>query len=75
MVHFTPVHCAWLHQVEPWVSLLQRQRLRIVDLASTAAREAKLLQCMAEWNAVAHPLNWTTKAAAKVRAAAVPAAA
>jgi hypothetical protein len=75
MVPFTPVHGSWLNQVEPWCSLLQRKRLRIVDCASTADLEAKLLPFIAEWNAVAHPVNWTTKSVAKVMAAAVPAAA
>jgi transposase len=75
VVHFTPVHCSWLNQVEQWFSLLQRKRLRIVDFASTADLEAKLLQFIAEWNAVAHPFNWTTKSAAHVMAAAIPAAA
>jgi hypothetical protein len=46
-----------------------------VDFASKADLEAKLLQFIAEWNAVAQPFNWTTKSAAKVMAEAVPAAA
>jgi transposase len=75
VVHFTPVHCSWLNQVEQWFSILQRKRLRIVDFASTAELEAKLLQFMAEWNEVAHPFNWPTKSVAKVMADAVPAAA
>jgi transposase len=68
VVHFTPVHCSWLNQVEPWFSILQRKRLRIVDFASLADLQAKLEQFMAEWNAVAHPFNWTTKSVAKVMA-------
>jgi transposase len=75
LVHFTPVHCSWLNQVEQWFSILQRKRLRIVDFASKPDLEAKLLQFIAEWNAVAQPFNWTTKSAAKVMAEAVPAAA
>ena len=31
VVHFTPVHCSWMNQVEQWFSILQRKRLRIVD--------------------------------------------
>jgi transposase len=42
VVHFTPVHCSGLNQVEPWFSILQRKRLRIVDFASTADLQAKL---------------------------------
>jgi transposase len=75
VVHFTPVHCSWLNQVEQWFSILQRKRLRIVDFASTADLQAKLAQFIAEWNEVAHPFNWTTKSAAKVMADAVAAAA
>jgi transposase len=75
VVHFTPVHCSWLNQVEQWFSILQRKRLRIVDFVSKADLEAKLLQFIAEWNTVAHPFNWTTKSVAKVMAEAVPPAA
>jgi transposase len=75
VVHFTPVHCAWLNQVEQWFSLLQRKRLRIVDFASKADLQAQLMHCIAQWNEVAHPFNWTTKSVAKVMADAVPAAA
>jgi transposase len=75
VMHFTPVHCSWLNQVEQWFSILQRKRLRIVDFASQANMEAKLLQFIAEWNAAAHPFNWTTKSVAKVMAVAVPTAA
>lgn len=75
VLHLTPVHCSWLNQVEQWFSILQRKRLRIVDFASKADLEAKLLQFIAEWNAVAHPFNWTTKSVAKVMADTVLAAA
>lgn len=75
MLHFIPVHCSWLNQVEQGFSILQRKRLRIVDFASTADLQAKLMQFIAEWNEVAHPFNWTTKSVAKVMAEATPAAA
>jgi transposase len=68
VVHFTPVHGSWLNQVEQWFSILQRKRLRIVDFASLADLQAKLEQFIAQWNAVAHPFNWTTKSVAKVMA-------
>jgi transposase len=32
IVHFTPVYCSWMSQVEPWSSILQRKRLRLVDI-------------------------------------------
>jgi transposase/signal recognition particle subunit SEC65 len=75
VLHFTPVHCSWLNQVEQWFSILQRKRLRIVDFASKADLQAKLSHFMAEWNEMAHPFNWTTKSVAKVMADTVPVAA
>jgi DDE superfamily endonuclease len=68
LLHFTPVHCSWLNQVEQWFGLLQRKRLRIAAFASWADLERKLLRFMAEWNAHAHPFRWTTASFAKVLA-------
>jgi DDE superfamily endonuclease len=68
--HFTPVPCSWMHQVEPWLSILQRQRLRIVDVASKDHLRQQLEQCIREWHVPAHPVNWSTKSVAKVMAAA-----
>jgi hypothetical protein len=73
--HCTPVHGSWLNQVEPGFSILQRQRLRIVDSASLADLKAKLEPFMAEWHEVAHPFKWTTQSVVKVMADAPPAAA
>jgi transposase len=68
VVHFTPVHCSWMNQVEQWFSILQRKRLRIADFASKDHLRAKLAQFIAEWNQQAHPFNWSTKSVAKVMA-------
>jgi transposase len=70
VVHFTPVHCSWMNQVEQWFSILQRKRLRIVDFASKDDLHAKLMQFIVEWNEHAHPFNWSTQSVAKVMAAA-----
>jgi hypothetical protein len=70
VVHFTPVHCSWMNQVEQWFSILQRKRLRIVDFESKDHLRAKLEQFIHEWNQHAHPFNWSTKSVAKVMAAA-----
>jgi transposase len=70
VVHFTPVHCSWMNQVEPWFSILQRKRLRIVDFESKDHLQAKIEQFIQEWNQHAHPFNWSTKSVAKVMAAA-----
>lgn len=70
VVHFTPVHCSWMNQVEQWFSILQRKRLRIVDFESKDHLRAKIEQFIQEWNQHAHPFNWSTKSVAKVMAAA-----
>jgi transposase len=68
VVHFTPVHCSWMNQVEQWFSLLQRKRLRIIDFESRDHLRAKIQQFIQEWNQHAHPFNWSTKSVAKVMA-------
>jgi transposase len=68
VVHFTPVHCSWMNQVEQWFSILQRKRLRIADFTSKDHLRAKLDQFICEWNQQAHPFNWSTKSVAKVMA-------
>jgi transposase len=70
VVHFTPVHGSRMNQVEQWFSILQRTRLRMVDFASKDHLRAMLDQFITEWNQQAHPLNWSTKAVAKIMAAA-----
>ena len=66
--HHPPVHCSWMNQVEQWFAIVKRKRLRIVDFASKAELEARLLAFVREWNERAHPFNWTTKSVAKVMA-------
>ena len=68
VVHFTPVHCSWMHQVEQWFSILQRKRLRIADFESKDHLRTKLQQVLSEWHLQAHPFNWSTKSVAKVMA-------
>jgi len=65
---FPPVHCSWMNQVEQWVSILQRKRLRIADFADKPPLAQRLMALVAEWNAQAHPLQWSTKSVAKVMA-------
>jgi transposase len=66
--HVTPVHGSWMNQVEQWFSILQRQRLKIADVASQDQLQAQIEQFIAEWNQQAHPCNWSTKSVAKVMA-------
>jgi hypothetical protein len=60
-MHFTPVHCSWMNQVEQWFSILQRKRLRAPNFVDLADLEAKILAFIDEWNEIAHPFNWTAK--------------
>jgi DDE superfamily endonuclease len=68
VVHFTPAHGSWRNQVEQWCSIFQRQRLRIADFESKEHLQSKIDQFIREWNAHAHPFNWSTKSVAKVMA-------
>ena len=67
-MHFTPVHCSWMNQVEQWFSILQRKRLKAPNFADLADLEAKILAFIDEWNELAHPFNWTPKSFEKVLA-------
>ena len=40
-MHFTPVHCSWMNQVEHWFSILQRKRLVAPNVQDLADLEAK----------------------------------
>ena len=68
VLHFPPVHCSWMNQVEQWFSILQRKRLRIADFADKKHLAQRLMAFVAEWNAHAHPFQWSTKSVAKVMA-------
>ena len=59
VLHFTPVHCSWMNQVEQWFSILRRKRLRHPDFTDLDDLAAKLAQVIDQWNAVAHPFRWT----------------
>jgi transposase len=66
--HYPPVHCSWMNQVEQWFSILQRKRLRIANFADKQVLAERLQAFIAQWNAIAHPFNWTSKSVAKVMA-------
>jgi transposase len=65
---FVPVHCSWMNQVEQWFSILQRKRLRILDFSDLDRLAERLMAFVTEWNAQAHPFNWSSKSALKVMA-------
>ncbi|HEY9796923.1 MAG TPA: transposase, partial [Leptolyngbyaceae cyanobacterium] len=70
--HYPPVHCSWMNQVEQWFSILQRKRLRIADFADKQVLTERLKAFIGEWNAIAHPFNWSSKSLAKVMAKCKP---
>jgi len=77
-MHFTPVHCSWMNQIEQWFSILTRKRLRAPNFANIAKLSARLVQYVREWNEIAKPFKWTPESFAKVldhQAAALPSAA
>jgi hypothetical protein len=65
-IHFTPVHCSWMNQVEQWFSILQRKRFRAPNFADLADLEAKVLAFIDRWNETAHPFKWTAASFDKV---------
>jgi transposase len=68
VAHFTPTHCSWMNPVEQWFSILRRKRLRYSDFADLSALARAIRQFVREWNEIAHPFRWTTKAFAKILA-------
>ena len=67
-LHFTPVHCSWMNQVEQWFSILQRKRLRVSNFDGLEDLERKILGFIDEWNQEASPFNSTQKSFAKTLA-------
>jgi hypothetical protein len=67
-MHFTPVHCSWMNQVEQWFSILQRKRLSAPNFADLDALEERLLAFITEWNTTAHPFGWTERSFDKILA-------
>ncbi len=67
-MHFTPVHCSWMNQVEQWFSILQRKRLTAPNFADLRVLEERVLAFIDEWNHCAHPFNWTIDSFDKVLA-------
>lgn len=67
-LHFTPVHCSWMNQVEQWFAILQRKRFAAPNFADVAELERKVSAFILEWNEVAHPFHWTQASFEKVLA-------
>jgi len=67
-MHFTPVHCSWMNQVEQWFSILRRKRLRNANFADRADLAVKIAAFIDQWNDTAHPFRWTAASFDKVLA-------
>jgi len=57
-----------MNHVEPWCSILQRKRWRMVDVLTTDHLRAKLEPFITAWNQPAHPFNRSVKSVAKMMA-------
>jgi transposase len=66
VLHFTPVHCSWMNQVEQWFSILRRKRLKCPNFADLPELTARIEQFIEEWNETAQPFHWTKASFAKV---------
>lgn len=67
-MHFTPVHCSWMNQVEQWFSILQRRRLTAPNFEDLQDLERKILAFIQQWNEQAHPFRWSKRSFDKVLA-------
>lgn len=67
-IHFTPVHCSWMNQVEQWFSILRRKRLAVVNFVDLTDLERKIAAFISEWNEIAHPFEWTIASFRKILA-------
>lgn len=67
-LHFTPVHCWWMNQVEQWFSILQRRRLTAPNFDDLHDLERKILEFIRQWNQQAHPFRWSKRSFDKVLA-------
>lgn len=65
-MHFPPVHCSWMNQVEQWFSILRRKRLAAPNFADVRDLEKKIVAFIREWNEVAHPFAWTAESFRKI---------
>jgi transposase len=67
-MHFTPVHCSWMNQIEQWFSILQRKRLTAPNFADLDVLAQRVVAFIDEWNRYAHPFRWTTRSFDKILA-------
>jgi transposase len=66
VLHFTPVHCSWMNQVEQWFGILKRKRLTLPHFESKQDLREKLYLFIEQWNERAHAFQWTEKTKQKL---------
>ena len=60
VLHYTPKHASWLHQIEMWCSILVCKLLKRASFTSVADLQAQVLAFIAYFNAtMAKPFQWT----------------
>jgi len=60
VLHYTPKHASWLHQIEMWCSILVRKLLKRASFTSVADLQARILAFIAYFNVtMAKPFQWT----------------
>lgn len=60
-MHFTPVHCSWMNQVEQWFSIIKRKRLVAPNFENLEHLAERISTFIFEWTQIAHPFAWTKK--------------
>ena len=60
--HFTPTHASWMHLVEVWFSLIERQAIHRGAFGSVKELNAKIRAFIDGWNDRSHPFVWTKTA-------------
>ena len=65
-LHFTPVHCSWMNQVEQWFGILKRKRLTISHFHSKTDLQNSLYLFIQQWNEHAHAFKWNEKTRIKL---------
>jgi len=65
-MHFTPVHCSWMNQIEQWFGILKRKRLVISHFQSKDDLQNSLYLFIEQWNEQAHAFKWDEKTRIKL---------
>ena len=67
-MHFTPVHCSWMNQVEQWFGILQRKRFAAPNFTDLNELQSRIEAFIFEWNETAHPFQWSAASFQKILA-------